>query len=138
MVILSQYWTFLYCSSNFCLLVHGYMVYRHVDWFMASFLNCFPYSYHSSNYCDSNSCHSFTLLIFSLLPLRAMKSDIYSYRNSWESDNFRKRAIKKEAKNCYQKRMQKGLRVKTLQGEIDKNQILLSKYWKKMIGSMAP
>ena len=28
-----------------------------VDWFMASFLYCFPYSY-----CDSNSCCSFTLL----------------------------------------------------------------------------
>jgi len=33
-----------------------------VDWFMASFLYCFPYSYRSSNYCDSNSCCSFTLL----------------------------------------------------------------------------
>ena len=33
-----------------------------VDWFMASFLYCFPYCYHSSNYCDSNSCRSFTLL----------------------------------------------------------------------------
>jgi hypothetical protein len=29
---------------------------------MASFLYCFPYSYRSSNYCDSNSCRSFTLL----------------------------------------------------------------------------
>jgi hypothetical protein len=29
-----------------------------VDWFMASFLYCFPYSYRSSYYCDS----SFTLL----------------------------------------------------------------------------
>jgi hypothetical protein len=28
---------------------------------MASFLYCFPYSYRSSNYCDSNSCRSFTL-----------------------------------------------------------------------------
>ena len=33
-----------------------------IDWFMASFLYCFPYSYRSSNYCDSNSCRSFTLL----------------------------------------------------------------------------
>ena len=33
-----------------------------VDWFMASFLYCFPYSYCFSNYCDSNSCRSFTLL----------------------------------------------------------------------------
>ena len=29
---------------------------------MASFLYCFPYSYRSSNYCDSNICRSFTLL----------------------------------------------------------------------------
>ena len=29
-----------------------------VDWVMASFLYCFPYSYRSSNYCDSNSCRS--------------------------------------------------------------------------------
>ena len=33
-----------------------------VEWFMASFLYCFPYSYRSFNYCDSNSCRSFTLL----------------------------------------------------------------------------
>ena len=26
------------------------------------FLYCFPYSYRSTNYCDSNSCRSFTLL----------------------------------------------------------------------------
>ena len=28
------------------------------DWFMASFLYCYLYSYGSSNYCDSNSCCS--------------------------------------------------------------------------------
>ena len=33
-----------------------------VDWFMDSFLYCFPYSYRHSNYCESNSCRSFTLL----------------------------------------------------------------------------
>ena len=33
-----------------------------VEWLMASFLYCFPYSYRSSNYCDSNSCCFFTLL----------------------------------------------------------------------------
>ena len=35
---------------------------RFVDWFMAYFLYCFTYSYRSSNYCDSNSCQSFTHL----------------------------------------------------------------------------
>ena len=39
---------------NFCI--------SFVDLFMASFLYCFPYSYRSSNYCDSNICRSFTLL----------------------------------------------------------------------------
>ena len=39
---------------NFCI---GFLY-----WFMASFLYCFPYSYRSSNYCNSNSCRSFTLL----------------------------------------------------------------------------
>ena len=33
-----------------------------VDWNMASYLYCFPYSYRSFNYCDSNRCRSFTLL----------------------------------------------------------------------------
>ena len=30
-------------------------------------------------------------------------SDNYRYRDSWKSDNFKKEAIKKEAKNGYQK-----------------------------------
>ena len=78
-----------------------------VDWFMASFLYCFLYSYHSSNYCDSNSCRSFALIkalvILSLSPLITIKSDNYRYRDSWKSDNLRKEAIKKEAKNWYKK-----------------------------------
>ena len=112
-----------------------------VDWFMASFLYCFPYSYCSSNYCDSNSCRFFTLLkalaksnsnlfaiayksekerqvIFSLSPIRARKSN-----------NFKERAIKK-SKELIPKRMLRGLRVITLQGAIEKSPILLSHYWK--------
>ena len=64
-----------------------------VDWFMASFLYCFPYSYRSSNYCDSNSFRSFALLkalaksIGNLFAI-AFKSDNYRYRDSWKSDNF--------------------------------------------------
>ena len=76
---------FLY---EICRLVHGF------------FFVCFPYSHSSSNYCDSNSCRTFTLLkalakkmlILSLSPLRARKSD-----------NFKKEDIKKEKKNWYQK-----------------------------------
>ena len=61
---------------------------------MASFLYCFPCSYRSSNYCDINSCRSFTLLKAlaksngNLIAI-AFKSDIYRYCDSWESDNFR-------------------------------------------------
>ena len=105
---------------------------------MASFLYCFSYSFRSPNYCDSNSCRSFTLLkalakskvIFSLSPLRARKSDNYRYRDSWKSDSFRERTIKKRSKELILKRMQRGLRVITLQGTIEKSPILLSKYWK--------
>ena len=46
--------------------------------------------------------------------------------DSWKSNNFRESAIKKEAKNWYQK----GLRVITLQGEIEKSPILLLQYLK--------
>jgi hypothetical protein len=64
-----------------------------VDWFMASFLYCFPYS-----------CRSFTLLKALVkingnliaIALRASKSDNYRYRDSWKSDNFRKEAIIKK------------------------------------------
>ena len=97
---------------------------------MASFLYCFPFSYRSSNYCDSNSCRSCTLLKAlaksngNLIAI-AFKSD------SCKSDNFRERAIKKEAKNQkVPKRMQKRLKVITLQGAIEKSPILLSQYWK--------
>ena len=45
---------------DFSLLLYFCMSF--VDGFMASFLYCFPYSYRSSNYCDSNSCRFFTLL----------------------------------------------------------------------------
>ena len=61
---------------------------------------------------------------FLLSPLRARKRDNYCYRDSWKSNNFRERAIKKEAKNWYKKRMQKGLRVITLQGAIEKSEWL--------------
>ena len=107
---------FLY---KFCRLVHGFI------------------SVLLPNYCDiSNSFRSFTLLkalaksngiIFSLSPLRARKSDNYCYRDSWKSDNFRERAIKKR-KELIPKRMQRGLRVITLQGAIEKSPILLSQY----------
>ena len=49
----------------------------------------------------NNFCYPLKMVIIqiSLSPLRARKSDNYRYRDCWKSDNFRERAIKKEAKN---------------------------------------
>ena len=66
-----------------------------VDWFMTSFLYCFLYSYRSSNYCDSNSCHSFALLK-ALAKSNGNLIGIAFYRNSWKSDNFRRKPSKKK------------------------------------------
>ena len=58
---------FSYRSSNFSIaklslsLCFNFRI-SFVDLFMAYFLYCFPYSYRSSKYCDSNSCRSLTLL----------------------------------------------------------------------------
>ena len=63
-------------------------------------------------------------MVFLLLsPLRARKSD--NYRESWKSDNFRKEAIKKKQRTD-SNRLQRGLRVISLQGAIEKSPILLS------------
>ena len=77
---------------EYCRLVHGFFSVLLPIW----------YSYRSSIYCDSNSCLSFTLLkvLAKSNGNRARKSD--NYRDSWKSDNFWERAIKKEAKNWYQ------------------------------------
>ena len=65
------------------------------------------------------------MVIFSLSPLRARKNDNYRYRDSWERESHQERS-----KELIPKRMQKGLRVITLQGAIEKSPILLSQYWK--------
>ena len=54
-----------------------------VDWFMAYFLYCSPYSYRSSNYRDSDSCHSFSIL-------RVIAKSKQKLFASWKSDNYRK------------------------------------------------
>ena len=51
---------FQYCFS-FCLTLFYLLQFLYI-WYMASFLYCFPYSYRSSNCCNSNSCRSSTLL----------------------------------------------------------------------------
>ena len=98
--ILLPIWLSLFqiCDSKSCrswsLWLNFFMSF--VDWFIAS------YSYRSSNYCDS-----YLTLLKALAKsngnLFAFKSDNYRYHDSWKSDNFRERAIKKEAMNWYQK-----------------------------------
>ena len=73
------------------------------------------------------------MVIFSLSPLRVKKRDNYGYRDSCKSGNFGKRAIKnkeKKIKELIPKRMQRGSRVITLQGAIEKSPIFLLQYWK--------
>ena len=94
-----------------------------VDWFIASFLYCFPSSFRSSNYCDSSSCRSFSLL----KALAKSISNIFAI--AFKSENFRE-SHQKRSKELIHKRMQRGLRVITLQGAIEKSPILLSQYWK--------
>ena len=100
---------------------------------MASFLYCFRYSYRSSNYCDNNSCRSFTLLkalaksngnLFAIA-IRATTIAIASRAITLERESNQKRS-----QELLPKRMQKGSRVITLHGAIEKSVILLSQYWK--------
>ena len=69
-----------------------------------------------------------------LSPLTVRKSNNYRYRNSWKSNNFTEKAIKKRSKELIQKRTQRTDTKKdaknymieiTLQGVIEKNSILL-------------
>ena len=116
-ILRQQYWTFLYCSpvsyrsSNFAIAKVVALCFNFcmsfIDWFIASLLYCFPYNYRSSNYCDSNSCRSYTLLKalakssgnLIAIAFKSEKERNYRYRDSWKSENFRKEANKKEAKN---------------------------------------
>ena len=66
----------------------------------------------------------------SLSPLRARKSDSYSYRNSWKSEVTLGRKIKKRSKDMLPKTKQRRIRVITLQEAIENCPILLSQYWK--------
>jgi hypothetical protein len=72
--------------NNLCL----YFCMSYVVWFMASFLYCFPYN-----------CRSFTLL--KALAKSNGTLMIILIAIAFKSDNFRKEAIKQEAKNWYQK-----------------------------------
>ena len=69
-----------------------------------------------------------------LSPLRARKSDNYRYRDSWKSDNFTQRETLKKNQRTDFETMQRGFRVITLQGAIEKSQILLLQYWKMNLG----
>ena len=65
-----------------------------VDWLMASFLYCSPYSYRSSNYRDSDSCRSFRLL----KAIAKTNGNLFAIASICEKEQSRK-----EAKNWYHK-----------------------------------
>ena len=93
-------------SESLCfMLFHGF-----VHWFMASYLYCFLYSYRSSNYLNQKVTEHFLLLT-----QRSKNCDNYLESNQERS------------KELIPKLKQRGL---TLQGALEKNPILLSKYWK--------
>ena len=68
---------------NFCM--------SFVDWFIASFLYCFPYSYHSFTLLKALAKSNSNLIA---IAFKSKKEQQLS-----QLDNFRKEAIKKEAKN---------------------------------------
>ena len=74
-----------------------------VDWFMASFLYCFPY-----NYCSSN--RSFTLL----KALAKSNGNLFAFAFKSEKEPSKKKQRTDSKKDA--KRMQRGLRVITLKG----------------------
>jgi hypothetical protein len=81
---------------------------------MVSFLYCFPYSYRSSNYCDINSCRSFTLL-------KALaKSKSTHIAIAFKSE-------KEQQFDLYS--LLSLLRATTKGGAKEKSPILLSQYW---------
>ena len=90
-----HYWTFLYCSSysccssNFTITIpDAFNLFAYfcslLVWYMNSFLNYCPYSYHSSNYLYVNiSCTVFLFIEnLTLLPLSARKRNNYCYWNT--------------------------------------------------------
>ena len=91
-----------------------------VDSFMACFLYCFPYSLRSSNYCDSNSCRSFTLL----KALAKSNCNLFAIAFKSEKERSKKKQITDTKKDA------KGLKLITLQGAVEKSPILLSQYLK--------
>ena len=127
-----QYWTFLYCSpfsyrsSNFAIAkVVALSLFASIIVLVlkiGSWLLFCIASHIVIALLRSERRQRKVTVIFSLSPLRARKGDDYRYRDSWKRDNFRERA----RKELIQKRMQRGLRVITLQGAIEKSPILLS------------
>ena len=90
---------------------------------MASFLHCYPYSYHSSNYRDS--CCSFSIL--KMIAKSKEKNIVIAFKCEKERQLFQVgRAIirkKERSKEIIPKRKQRRLRTKTLQGAKEKSPI---------------
>ena len=118
-ILLSQYWTFLYCSPfsyqssyllsflisllkflyEFCILVHGF------------FSVLLPIQLSLSNYCDSNSCRSFTLLAKSnsnviTITFKSDKERQLSLSRWLEERLLQKGSLQKRSKELKPKRMQ--------------------------------
>ena len=100
--------SFSYRSSNLAIamlsllisfLIFLYWGFTLVYGFFSAFLPIYVHSFRSFNYCDIDSCRSFSHLKAEaksneqllLSPLKSMKSGIYQYRSySLKIDNFRK------------------------------------------------
>ena len=93
---------------------------------MASFLYCFPYSYRTPNYYDSNSCRSFTLL----KALAKSKSTNIAIAFKSEKEQqfylYSSLSLEQERQLCFRK-VERAI---TKVGAIKKSPILLSQYWK--------
>ena len=98
------------------------------------FLYRSPFSYRSSNFAiakvvalnlfASNICCSFTLLE------ALAKSNGNLFAIAFKSDSFKGERHQKRSKELIPKRLQRGLRVITLQGFIKKSPVLRKQYWK--------
>ena len=109
-----------------------------LDWLHGFFSVLLPIQLRSSNYCDSNSFRSFTLLkalvksnsnLFAIV-FKSGKERQLSLSRQLEERKLQRESHQKRSKELIPKSMQKVLRVITLQGAIEKSPMLLSQYWK--------
>ena len=66
------------------------------------------------------------MVIFSLSPLRARKSDNYLYRDNWKSDNFREREPSKKKQRTDTKKNTKRIKSDNLRSNREKSNIAIA------------